>query len=197
MTYGTQRSLFGALLLAFVFSTVFGIAIAEVPASHMQSAGGAGSSSGQMTMMISDEVRHRLLMIPYYGVFDWLECEIRPDRVAVLRGEVTSPAVKSDAEAAIKKIEGIPRVDDQIEVLPVSTGDDKIRIAVYRAIFRYEGPLFRYAIQASAPIHIIVNNGRVILKGNVDNAADSQLAFMAANGVSGVFEVKNELKVGK
>jgi hypothetical protein len=175
------------VLLLLIFPAVFGLG--TLP--------GQGSGNGQMTMMISDEVRHRLLMIPYYGAFDWLECEIRPDKTAVLRGEVTNPTVKSDAEAALKKIEGIPRVDDQIEVLPVSSSDDRIRIAVYRSIFRYEGPLFRYAIQSTSPIHIIVKNGRVTLKGNVDSAADSQIAFMSANGISGVFEVKNELKVGQ
>src|SRR6185295_781209 len=145
--------------------------------------------------MIADEVRHQLLMLPYYGVFDWLECEIKPDRSAVLRGEVTRPTVKSDAEAALRKIEGIPRIDNQIEVLPISSTDDQIRLAVYRSIFKYEGPLFRYAIQSTIPIHIVVNNGHVTLKGTVDSAADSQIAFTAANGISGVFEVKNELKV--
>jgi hyperosmotically inducible protein len=88
-----------------------------------------------------------------------------------------------------------PRIDNQIEVLPISPTDDQIRIAVYRAIFRYDGPLFRYATQVNAPIHIIVNNGRVTLKGNIDSAADSQVAYTAAKGISGVFDVKNELKV--
>jgi hypothetical protein len=182
------RKLVGvAVLFLLILPTAFGLGIAKAQ----------GSSDGQMTMMISDEIRHRLLMLPYYGVFDWLECEIRPDKSAVLRGEVTNPTLKADAESALKRIEGIPRVDDQIEVLPVSSGDDRIRIAVYRSIFRYEGPLFRYAIQSSTPIHIIVKNGRVTLKGNVDSEADSQIAFMSANGISGVLEVKNELKARK
>jgi hyperosmotically inducible protein len=159
-------------------------------------AGSNGSGHGEMTMMISDEIRHRLLMLSNYGVFDWLECELLPDGSAILRGAVTRPTLKSDAESTLKKIEGISRVDDQIEVLPISPTDDQIRIAVYRAIFRYESPLFRYATQSSAPIHIIVNNGHVTLKGNIDSAADSQLAYTAANGVPGVFDVKNELKVG-
>jgi len=154
-------------------------------------------ASGQMTMMIADEIRHRLVMLPYYGVFDWLECEIKPDNSAVLRGQVTRPSTKSDAEAELRKIEGIPKITNQIEVLPISPNDDQIRLAVYRSIFKYEGPMFRYAIQAVPPIHIIVNNGRVTLKGTVDSYEDSQLAFMAANGVSGVFEVKNELNVSK
>jgi hyperosmotically inducible periplasmic protein len=155
------------------------------------------AASGQMSMMIADEVRHRLVMLPYYGVFDWLECEITPDRSAVLRGQVTRPSTKSDAEAELRRIEGIPKVTNQIEVLPPSPSDDQIRLAVYRSIFKYDGPLFRYATQSVPPIHIIVNNGRVTLKGKADNDEDRQLAYTAANSVSGVFEVKNELSVRK
>jgi hyperosmotically inducible protein len=155
----------------------------------------AKSPNGQMSMLVSDEVRHQLLLLSNYGIFDWIECEIKPDRSATLRGEVTRPTLKTDAENALRRIESIPSIDNQIEVLPLSTGDDQIRIAVYRSIFRYDGPLFRYATQSIPPIHIIVNNGRVALKGVVATGADSQMAFMAANGVSGVFEVKNELRV--
>ena len=148
-----------------------------------------------MSMLISDEVRHQLLLLSNYGIFDWIECEINPDRSATLRGQVTRPTLKTDAENALRKIEGIPSIDNQIEVLPISPGDDQIRIAVYRSIFRYESPLFRYATQSIPPIHIIVNSGRVTLKGVVASDVDSQQARMAANGVSGVFEVKNELRV--
>jgi hyperosmotically inducible protein len=157
----------------------------------------ARSSNGQMSMQVSDEVRHQLLLLSNYGIFDWIECDINPDRSATLRGEVTRPTLKSDAENALRKIESIPSINNQIEVLPASPSDDQIRIAVYRSIFRYEGPLFRYATQSIPPIHIIVNNGRVTLKGVVASDADSQQAFMAANGISGVFEVKNELRVSK
>src|SRR5215813_2223923 len=97
----------------------------------------AKPASGQMTMMIADEIRHRLIMLPYYGVFDWLECEIKPDNSAVLRGQVTRPSTKSDAESELRKIEGIPKITNQIEVLPVSPNDDRIRLAVYRSIFKY------------------------------------------------------------
>jgi osmotically-inducible protein OsmY len=159
------------------------------------SASPSKSSNGQMSMLISDEVRHQLLLLSNYGIFDWIECDINADRSATLRGQVTRPTLKSDAENALRKIEGIPNVNNQIEVLPISPADDQIRIAVYRSIFRYEGPLFRYATQSIPPIHIIVNNGRVTLKGVVATEADSQQAYTAANGVSGVFEVKNELRV--
>jgi len=153
------------------------------------------ASKGQITRHTGDGVRHQLLVLPYYGIFDWLEFDLNSDRSIVLRGQVTGPALKADAEAALRKIESITRVENQIEVLPVSPVDNKIRIAVYRSIFKYEGPMFRYSNQSSRPIHIIVNNGRVALKGVVDSEADSQLAYTAAREVSGVFEVRNELRV--
>ena len=152
-------------------------------------------SGDQMSMPVADEVRHQLLMLSNYGVFDWLECEINSDKTAVLRGQVTRPTLKSDAEYALRKIEAIPNVRNEIETLPISPTDDQIRIAVYRSIFKYEGPLFRYATQVNSPIHIIVDKGRVTLKGIVDSDNDRQLAFMAANGISGILEVKNELRV--
>ena len=152
-------------------------------------------SSDHMSMPVADEVRHQLLMLSNYGVFDWLECEINSDRTAVLRGQVTRPTLKSDAEYALRKIEAIPDVKNEIEILPISPTDDQIRVAVYRSIFKYEGALFKYATQVNSPIHIIVNKGKVTLKGVVDSEQDSQLAYMAANGISGVFEVKNELRV--
>ena len=151
-------------------------------------------AKGFTSMRIDDEVRHQLLMLPYYGVFDWLECEVQPTGL-VLRGEVRRPSNKSDAEAAIRKVDGVSRITNQIEILPVSTTDDQIRIAVYRAVFKYEGPLFRYATQSVPPIHIIVKNGHVTLKGVVEDSGDRQLAYTFANGVPGVFEVVNDLKV--
>ena len=155
----------------------------------------SGQSNGQMSMPVADEVRHQLLMLSNYGVFDWLECEINSDRTAILRGQVTRPTLKSDAEYALRKIEAIPDVKNEIETLPISPTDDQIRVAVYRSIFKYEGALFKYATQVNSPIHIIVNNGKVTLKGVVDNEQDRQLAYMSANGISGVFDVKNELRV--
>ena len=135
-------------------------------------------------------------MLPYYWVFDWLEGEVLPDGRVTLRGEAVKPATKSEAEAGVKKIEGVRTVDNRIEVLPLSSIDDRLRIAVYRAVFNYDSPLFtQYAIQAVPPIHIIVKNGRVTLKGVVGREMDGQLAYTAARSVSGVFEVTNELKV--
>jgi hyperosmotically inducible protein len=196
----SQMKLIVALLLMSIPSGMTVIGASTLQSDREQpkvntSTSSPKSSNGQMSMLISDEVRHQLLLLSNYGIFDWIECEINPDRSATLRGQVTRPTLKTDAENALRKIEGIPSIDNQIEVLPISPSDDQIRIAVYRSIFRYESPLFRYATQSIPPIHIIVNNGRVTLKGVVASDSDSQQARMAANGVSGVFEVKNELRV--
>jgi hyperosmotically inducible protein len=147
------------------------------------------------TETLKEEVRHQLVTLPYYGVFDWLGAEVKPDGTISLMGEVVRPTTKDDAENRIKKLEGATQVINNIEVLPLSPMDDQLRIALYRAIYRYDYPLFRYATQAIPSIHIIVKNGRATLKGVVANQMDSQLAYTAARGVSGLFEVKNELQI--
>jgi hyperosmotically inducible periplasmic protein len=144
---------------------------------------------------IVKEVRHELVTLPYYGVFDWLEYEVQPAGTVVLRGEVVRPSTKSDAEARVRKIPGVTRVVNEIEVLPVSPNDDQLRIALYRAIYDWDGPLFHYATQSVPPIHIIVRNGRAVLKGVVASKADADWAFVKARGVPGIFDVQNELKV--
>jgi hyperosmotically inducible protein len=141
------------------------------------------------------EIRHELATLPYYGVFDWLEFEVRPDNTVVLRGQVVRPTTKSDAEARVKDVEGVAKVVNEIEVLPLSPQDDRLRAALYRAIYDWDGPLFRYATQAVPPIHIIVKNGRAVLKGVVASEADKNLAYIKARGVPGLFDVKNELQV--
>ena len=146
---------------------------------------------------LKEEVRHQLVTLPYYDIFDWLQADVTSDGTVTLMGEVTRPTTKDDAENRIKRLEGASRVVDKIEVLPLSTMDDQIRIAVYRAIYRYDSPLFRYATQSVPPIHIIVKNGHVTLKGIVADQGDSTLAYIAANQVPGVFEVKNELQIEK
>jgi hyperosmotically inducible protein len=141
------------------------------------------------------EVRHELATLPYYGVFDWLEFEVRPDNAVVLRGQVVRPSTKSDAEARVRSIPGVSRVINEIEVLPLSPDDERLRVALYRAIYNWDSPLFRYATQSVPPIHIIVKNGRAVLKGVVASKADSDMAYLAARGVPGLFDVKNELRV--
>jgi hyperosmotically inducible protein len=110
-----------------------------------------------------------------------------------LLGQVTRPTLKSDAENVVKRIEGVQRVDNQIKVLPLSSNDDRIRIALYRAIYGH-AQLNRYAMQAVPPIHIIVENGNVTLEGVVANEGDKNVANIQANGVSGVFSVTNNLR---
>jgi hyperosmotically inducible protein len=139
------------------------------------------------------EVRHQLVMLPWYSVFDNLAYKVDGDKVT-LYGEVTRPVLKSDAEAAVKSLEGVASVVNNIEVLPLSPMDDQLRRAVYRAIYGDPG-LSRYSIQAVPSIHIIVKNGNVTLEGVVDNETDKNLAGLRANGVPNVFSVKNNLVV--
>jgi hyperosmotically inducible periplasmic protein len=142
---------------------------------------------------ISKEVRHELVMLPYYGVFDNLAYNVNGG-VVTLYGQVTRPTLKSDAANVVKKIEGVTRVDNQIEVLPLSPMDDQIRRAEYRAIYS-DPSLNLYGMQAVPPIHIIVDNGKVTLVGVVDNATDKNIAGVRANAVPGVFSVTNNLQV--
>jgi hyperosmotically inducible protein len=141
------------------------------------------------------EVRHELVTLPYYGVFDWLEFEVNSDNSVTLRGQVVRPSTKSDAGGRVKDVDGVTNVNNEIEVLPVSPNDDRLRVQLYRAIYGSNSPLFRYAHQAVPSIHIIVKRGRATLKGVVANRGDSNLAYIRARGVPGAFEVKNELIV--
>jgi len=151
------------------------------------------SARGQAAL--AREVRRELVTLPYYDVFDWLESEVRADGTAVLRGQVARPATRSDAEARVKDVKGVARVVNEIEVLPVSPEDERLRFALYRAIYHFDSPLFRYATRVNPPIHIVVRNGRAVLKGVVTNESERDLAYLAARGVPGLFEVRNELRV--
>lgn len=144
---------------------------------------------------ITKEVRHEILMLPYFDVFDNLAYKVDGYNVTLL-GQVTRPTLKTDAERAVKGIEGVEKVDNQIEVLPPSPMDDRLRVRLYRAIYGYE-PLQRYALGVVKPIRIIVKSGRVTLEGVVDSEGDKNLVGMRANGVSGTFKVTNNLVVAK
>ena len=142
---------------------------------------------------ITREVRHELLMLPYFGVFDNIAYKVEGDTVTLL-GQVVRPTLKSDAERSLKHIEGVDKVDNQIEVLPPSPMDDRLRIALFRAI--YQAPsLEKYSLGVQKPIRIIVKNGHVALEGVVDNEGDKNLAGMKAKGVPGSFSVDNNLRV--
>lgn len=156
-------------------------------------AAGQQQSSDRDRNRIIRQVRHELVMLPYYGVFDNLSYRVDGGTVTLL-GQVTRPTLKSSAENVVKDIEGVDRVDNQIKVLPLSPNDDRIRIAVYRAVYG-QTALNRYAMQAVPPIHIIVDNGKVTLEGVVANEGDKNIANVQANGVPGVFSVVNNLRV--
>jgi hyperosmotically inducible protein len=149
----------------------------------------------QQTARITREVRHELVTLPYYGVFDWLQYVVQPDNTVVLRGQVVRPTTKSEAEKRVKDIDNVSGVVNEIEVLPLSGNDDRLRRALYRTIYGQNSPLFRYATQSVPPIHIIVRNGRATLKGVVANKGDATIAYVRARGVPGLFDVKNELQI--
>ncbi|MEO5925624.1 MAG: BON domain-containing protein [Bryobacteraceae bacterium] len=142
---------------------------------------------------VEREVRHELLMVPQYGVFDHLAYQVNGETVTLI-GSVTRPVTKTNAENAVKGIEGVEKVDSKITVLPLFAADNGIRIAVYNAIYGFPA-LQRYALQAIPSIHIIVNNGNVTLEGVVLNKGDADMAILRAKSVPGTFEVKSNLKL--
>jgi hyperosmotically inducible periplasmic protein len=167
------------LLTATVISTVIGSP--------------AASQETKANQNLIREVRHQLLLLPYYTVFDNLAFKVDGDHVT-LEGQVTNPTLKHDAEAAVKSIEGVSSVTNNIEVLPPSPMDDQLRRALYRAIYG-DAVLSKYGWSALPSIHIIVKSGHVALEGVVDSETDKNLAGLRANGVPNVFEVKNNLVV--
>src|SRR6476659_7030856 len=154
-----------------------------------------GNPPAKAEERIAREARHELLMLPYYGVFDSIGFKVEGYNVTLV-GQVVRPTTKSDAENAVKHIEGVEKVDNQIEVLPPSPMDDRLRLRLFRAIYQYPS-LQKYALGVQKPIRIIVKNGRVTLEGVVDNETDKNLANIRANSVSGVFGVTNNLQVVK
>ena len=151
--------------------------------------------SERATQRVTKEVRHELLMLPYLGVFDHLAYKVDGYNVTLV-GTVTRPTLKSDAASAVKSIEGVEHVDNQIEVLPPSPMDDELRLKLFQAIYGYPS-LQRYALGVNKPIQIIVKSGHVTLEGVVDNETDKNVAALRANGVPGIFSVDNNLTVAK
>jgi hyperosmotically inducible protein len=142
---------------------------------------------------ITKEVRHQILMLPDFGTFDNIAFQLNGYDV-ILYGQVVQPTLKDDAAKVIKKIEGVERVENHIEVLPTSGNDDRLRRDLFIAIYRY-GPLQHYGVGSNRPIRIIVNHGNVTLEGVVDRESDKNMAGLRANGVPGVFSVRNNLVV--
>jgi hyperosmotically inducible periplasmic protein len=158
-------------------------------------ANGQREASQKAEQRIAKEVRHELVMLPYLGVFDNLTYKVEGYNVT-LSGAVTRPSLKSDAENVVKKIEGVEKVDNQIEVLPPSPMDDRLRLSLYRAIYGFPS-LQKYDLPVIKPIRIIVKSGHVTLEGVVDSESDKNTAGIRANSVSGIFSVKNNLVVSK
>ncbi|MCG3162063.1 MAG: hypothetical protein JMDDDDMK_03292 [Acidobacteria bacterium] len=164
--------------------------------SKLESKPRAESEAGNLAYL-TKAIRKELVTLPFFSVFDWLEGNVQPDGTVYLRGQVTRPTLKKDAQRRVERVEGVDRVINQIEVLPLSNSDDRLRRAVFRELFNGNSPLFRYGQQPIPPIHIIINRGRLTLKGVVANKGDSDIANIKANGVPGLFEVKNELRIEK
>jgi hyperosmotically inducible protein len=142
---------------------------------------------------ITKEVRHQILSLPDFGTFDNIAFKLNGYDV-ILYGQVVQPSLKDSAEKVIKKIEGVERVENHIEVLPTSGNDDRLRRDLFIAIYRY-GPLQHYGVGSNRPIRIIVSHGNVMLEGVVDRESDKNMAGIRANGVPGVFSVRNNLVV--
>ena len=206
------------VLAAFLVST---LSMGEIAAQNPTHEAGPGWSQ-QATLRIAKEVQKRLGSLPDYNVFDWITYGFR-DKSVVLRGYASIPVLKSEAANAIKGIPGVESVDNQIEVVPVSMIDNRVRVGVYNRIYTqpvlqkynaYQGT----ARQAIGPglsiarmaggiiydpprgynaIHIIVKNSNVALYGVVDSESDAAIADMQAKSTPGVFSVDNFLIVPK
>jgi hyperosmotically inducible protein len=185
--------LLGAILLALSLSAQ--MSSSSSPASGSQQSDRTKMGGTSSEARIQKEVRHELIMLPYYSVFDNLAYKVEGGTVTLL-GQVSRPTLKSDAERAVKSIEGVQSVNNQIQVLPTSPMDDQIRRAEYRAIYG-DPVLSKYAWGSVPPIHIIVSGGRVTLEGVVDNESDRNVAEIRAKGVPNVFSVTNNLRVQK
>ena len=183
-----KRSLLAVLALPLIFS------MAALASPAIQDNQPTGALSQRSIDRIIKEVRHELVMLPYYGVFDNLSYKVDADGTVTLLGQVSRPTLKSDAENVVKRIEGVEKVVNNIEVLPTSFSDDRIRRAAYRAIYG-NSALSEYQVRAVPPIHIIVKNGNITLEGVVARQMDKQIAGMQANSVHGAFSVTNNLVV--
>ena len=180
----------------WLFAGLMSVATAGIGMAR-DSAGAAQAATGPQRMQerISREVFHELVMLPQLSIFDNLQYKVDGSKVTLM-GQVRNAILKDSAEKVVKKIEGVEAVDNQIEILPASPNDDRIRREVARAIFN-DDRLFRYSMGSVPPIHIIVKGGHVTLEGVVDSQADKDAANLRANGVAGVFSVENHLQVQK
>jgi hyperosmotically inducible protein len=179
------KKLFLAIAATVAIATTAAIAAPVVKTNEQESG----------RQQILKKVRKELVTLPYYGVFDNLAYKVEGSTVT-LYGQVVRPSTRSDAERRVARIEGVERVVNQIEVLPLSGFDDSIRVSAYRTIFR-AGSLYRYALGANPSIHLVVNRGHLTLEGVVGNEGDRRLAYAVARGIPGVFSVTNNLRTDR
>ncbi len=184
------RTCWAAIILAL--SVGLGLALSPARAQNSP-AGRQQGGSEKPAEGLAHDVRHQLAVVPYLSVFDHIAFTLDGNKVT-LTGQVVRPTLKRDAEAAVKTIEGVGTVVNQIEVLPASPTDDDLRNAVYRAIYE-DAELARYAVEELPSIHIIVKNGKVTLEGQVESEADKNRATARAGFVTNVTSVKNDLVV--
>ncbi|HEY1936941.1 MAG TPA: BON domain-containing protein [Candidatus Angelobacter sp.] len=184
-------------MLSLLFAVVICLGMITT-AGVAQESGAAQNATGPQRQQdrITREVRHELVMLPQLTIFDNLQYKVDGGKVTLM-GEVRNAVLKDEAQNAVKHIEGVEQVDNRIDILPPSSTDDHIRLAVAHALFGQDSPLFRYSMGALPPIHIIVKNGHVTLEGVVNSQADKDLASLKANSVPGVFSVDNHLVVQK
>jgi hyperosmotically inducible protein len=147
---------------------------------------------GLDNMQLEKKIRKEILMLPYYDVFDFVKFNLSNDGTVTLSGQVNEYSTQKGAVSSVKRLAGVSKVVNNIEVLPLSNFDDQLRQRVYYSIAS-KGALGGYLQETNPDMHIIVRNGNVTLEGFVRNSSDANLAKLAANSVSGVFSVTNNL----
>ena len=190
-----MKKVLGCVLAGVMCIGMSGTGLSQEPGSNPGTTAQGATGQQRMQDRISREVYHELVMLPQLTIFDNLQYKVDGNKVT-LTGQVRDAILKDSAEKTVKHIEGVDSVNNQIEILPASGNDDRIRRAVARALFNDER-LFRYSMGSVPPIHIIVKNGHVTLEGVVNSQADKDAANIRANGVPGVFSVDNHLQVQK
>lgn len=190
-----MKKVLGCVLAGVMCVGMSGTGLSQEPGSNPGATAQGATGLQRMQDRISREVYHELVMLPQLTIFDNLQYKVDGNKVTLM-GQVRDAILKDSAEKRVKSIEGVESVNNQIEILPASGNDDRIRREVARALFNDER-LFRYSMGSVPPIHIIVKNGHVTLEGVVNSQADKDAANLRANGVPGVFSVDNHLQVQK
>ncbi len=200
---GKAHGIVSVVLIVAFLAVAAGAQSAQPPMSNQsmsnqpaQGQAPEGAMSPETQAKIMQAINHALIMLPYYGVFDNLAYSLQ-GRTVILTGQVVNPSLKPDAARAVKKVEGVDKVVNNIEILPPSPMDQQIRERVRQAIYGGYGPLFKYSNRPNAPIRIIVKNARVTLEGVVDSEGDKNLCTLRVNQISSVLSVTNNLRVVK